>query len=152
MTDRDPLYRRHRFPADVIAHAMWLYLRFPLRLRMVEDFLAVRAIIVSHQTARLWPEKFGGPSPTISVIAHPVGLGTSGTSKHWLWRIVDQDGFVLEALVQSRRNAKAAKRLMRKLSEGQGRSSQVMITDKLDPTAQQSERSCRVSSIAPIKS
>jgi transposase-like protein len=56
---RDPLYRRHRFPAEVIAHAVWLYFRFPLSPRMVEDMLAARGIIVSHQTVRLWAEKFG---------------------------------------------------------------------------------------------
>ena len=56
---RDPLYRRHRFPAEVIAHAVWLYLRFPLSLRMVEDLLAERGVIASHQTVRLWVEKFG---------------------------------------------------------------------------------------------
>lgn len=56
---RDPLYRRHRFPAQVIAHAVWLYFRFPLSLRMVEDMLAARGVIVSHQTVRLWAEKFG---------------------------------------------------------------------------------------------
>ncbi|NRP75839.1 hypothetical protein ILFOPFJJ_06762 [Ensifer psoraleae] len=55
----DPLYRRHRFPAQVIAHAVWLYFRFPLSLRMVEDMLAARRVIVSHQTVRLWAEKFG---------------------------------------------------------------------------------------------
>lgn len=59
MTDRDPLYCRHRFPAEVISHAVWLYFRFPLGLRMVEDMLAARGIIVSHQTVRLWAEKFG---------------------------------------------------------------------------------------------
>ena len=56
---RDRLYRRHRFPAEVIVHAVWLYLRLPLSLRMVEDLLAARGIIVSHQTVRLWVEKFG---------------------------------------------------------------------------------------------
>jgi putative transposase len=59
MTDRDPLYYRHRFPAEIITHAVWLYFRFPLSLRMVEDMLAGRGIIVSHQTIRLWAEKFG---------------------------------------------------------------------------------------------
>jgi putative transposase len=57
---RDPLYRRHRFPTEIIAHAVWLYFRFPLSLRMVEAILAARGIIVSHQTVRLWAEKFGG--------------------------------------------------------------------------------------------
>jgi putative transposase len=55
----DPLYHGYRFPADVIAHAVWLYFRFPLSLRMVEDLLAARDIIVSHQTIRRWAEKFG---------------------------------------------------------------------------------------------
>ena len=59
MTDRDPPYRRHRFPAEIIAHAVWLYFRFPLSLLTVEDLLAARGIIVSHQTIRLWAEKFG---------------------------------------------------------------------------------------------
>ncbi len=57
---RDPLYRRHRFPTEIIAHAVWLYFRFPLSLRMVEAILAARGIIVLHQTVRLWAEKFGG--------------------------------------------------------------------------------------------
>ncbi len=141
MTDRDPLYRRHRFPADVIVHAVWLYFRFPLSLRMVEDLLAARGIIVSHQTVRLWAEKFG------RTFANEIRGRSSGRlgdkwhldeavvsirgKKHWLWRAVDQDGFVLEVLVQSRRNAKSAKRLMRKLLMGQGRAPRVMITDKL---------------------
>jgi putative transposase len=141
MTDRDPLYRRHRFPAEVIAHAVWLYFRFPLSLRMVEDLLAARGIIVSHQTVRLWAEKFG------CTFANEIRRRSSGRlgdnwhldeavisirgKKHWLWRAVDRDGFVLEVLVQSRRNAKAAKRLLRKLLKSQGRASRVVITDKL---------------------
>ncbi|WP_430440987.1 IS6 family transposase [Shinella sp.] len=141
MTNRDPLYRRHRFPAEIIAHAVWLYFRFPLSLRMVEDMLAARGIIVSHQTVRLWAEKFG------RTFAKEIRRRSSGRlgdkwhldevvisirgKKHWLWRAADQDGFVLEVLVQSRRNATAAKRLMRKLLKGQGRSPRVMITDKL---------------------
>ena len=141
MTDRDPLYRRHRFPAEVIAQAVWLYFRFPLSLRMVEDILAARGIIVSHQTIRLWAEKFG------RTFANEIRRRSSGRlgdkwhldeavvsirgKKQWLWRAVDQDGFVLEVLVQSRRDAKAAKRLMRKLLRGQGRPPRVMVTDKL---------------------
>ncbi len=141
MTDRDPLYRRHRFPAEIIAHAVWLYFRFPLSLRMVEDMLAARGIIVSHQTVRLWAEKFG------RAFANDIRGRVSGRfgdkwyldevvisirgKKHWLWRAVNQDGFVLDVLVQSRRNAKAATRLMRKLLRGQGRAPRVMITDKL---------------------
>ncbi|MGO4622291.1 IS6 family transposase [Ensifer sp. 2YAB10] len=138
---RDPLYRRHRFPAEVIAHAVWLYFRFPLSLRMVEDLLAARGVIVSHQTVRLWAEKFGRHFSN-DIRRRSVGkLGDKWHldeavviirgQKQWLWRAVDQDGFVLDVLVQSRRNTRAARRLMRKLLQGQGRSPRVMITDKL---------------------
>ncbi|NEH33196.1 IS6 family transposase [Rhizobium ruizarguesonis] len=138
---RDPLYRRHRFPAGVIAHAVWLYFRFPLSLRMVEDLLAERGIMVTHQTVRLWAEKFGRHFANEIRRRSAGKLGdkwhldevviTIQGKKHWLWRAVDQDGFVLDALVQSRRNAKAAKRLMRNLLKGQGHLPRVMITDKL---------------------
>ncbi|QRM56785.1 IS6 family transposase [Sinorhizobium sp. BG8] len=141
MTHRDPLCRRHRFPAEVIAHAVWLYFRFPLSLRIVEDMLAARGIIVSHQTIRLWAEKFGRAFAN-DIRRRSVGkLGdkwhldevviTIRGRRYWLWRAVDQDGFVLDVLVQSRRNAKAAKRLMRKLLKDQGQPPRVMITDKL---------------------
>ena len=136
----DPLYRRHRFPGEVIAHAVWLYYRFPLSLRMVEDLLFARGIIVSHQTIRTWAEKFGRNfanrirrrSGRFGDKWHldEVVVSIAG-KKQWLWRAVDQDGFVLDVLVQSRRNAKAARRLMRKLLQKQGRSPRVMITDKL---------------------
>lgn len=141
MTDRDPLYCRHRFPAEIIAHAVWLYYRFPLSLRMVEDMLAARGIIVSHQTIRLWAEKFGRTFANQIRQRSRGQLGDKwhldkavisiGGKKHWLWRAVDQDGFVLEVLVQSRRNASAAKRLMRKLLKSQGRAPRVVVTDKL---------------------
>jgi len=141
MTNRDPLYRRHRFPAEIIAHAVWLYFRFPLSLRMVEDMLAARGIIVSHQTFRLWAEKFGRAFASEIRRRSAGRLGDKwhldeavvaiGGKKHWLWRAVDQDGFVLDVLVQSRRNAKAAKRLMRKLLKSQRHPPRVMITDKL---------------------
>ncbi|NRP69993.1 hypothetical protein ILFOPFJJ_00870 [Ensifer psoraleae] len=124
----------------MIAHAVWLYFRFPLSLRMVEDMLAARRVIVSHQTVRLWAEKFGRHFANDIRKRSAGKLGdkwhldevviTTGGKKHWLWRAVDQGGFVLDVLVQSRRNAKAAKRLMRKLLKGQGRSPRVMITDQ----------------------
>lgn len=135
------LYRRHRFPPDVIAHAVWLYFRFPLSLRMVEDLLAERGIIVSHQTVRAWAEKFG------RAFAKGIRRRAAGNlgdkwhldevvvsiagRKHWLWRAVDQEGFVLDVLVQSRRDSKAAGRLMRKLLKREGRPPRVLITDKL---------------------
>jgi transposase-like protein len=104
----------------VIAHTVWLYFRFPLSLRMVEDLLSARGINVSHQTARLWAEKLGRHFAS-EIRRRSVGkvgdkwyldevVISSGGKKHWLWRAVDPDGFVLDALVQSRRNTKAAKR------------------------------------------
>ncbi|MCL6285828.1 IS6 family transposase [Ruegeria sp. 2012CJ41-6] len=140
-TNSSCIYRRHRFPPDVIAHAVWLYFRFPLGLRMVEDLLAERGIIVSHQTIRMWAEKFGRQfAGTIRRRSdgqfdgkwHPdeVVIVIQG-KKHWLWRAVDQDIFVLDVLVQIRRNTKAAWRLMRKLLKRQGIVPRVMITDRL---------------------
>lgn len=136
-SDRPSLYRRHRFPPDVIAYAVWLYFRFPLSLRMLEDLLAERGIVVSHRTIRLWAEKFGRE------FAGKIRRRSAGNfddkwhldevvitirgKKHWLWQAVDQNGFVLNVLVQSRRNAKAAERLMRKLLSRQG-TPRVMIT------------------------
>jgi putative transposase len=137
---RDPRYARHRFPAEVISHAVWLYFRFPLSLRMVEEMLAARGIEVSHETVRQWAMKFGEsfakqirrrlPAPGDKWHLDEVAISIAGR-KHWLWRAVDQHGVVLDILVQSRRNAKAAKRLLRKLLKKQGIAPRVMITDKL---------------------
>jgi putative transposase len=134
-------YKRHRFPAEIIAHAVWLYFRFPLSLRHVEDLLAERGIEVSFQTVAEWAGKFG------QHYARSIRRRSRGSfadkwhldemvvaikgKKYWLWRAVDADGYVLDALIQSRRNKKAALRLMRKLLKGQCVTPRVMITDKL---------------------
>ena len=133
-------YTGHRFPPEVIGHAVWLYFRFPLGLRMVEELLAARGIIVSHETVRQWGLKFGQafanqvrrrlPCPGDKWHLDEVVIKIAG-KKHWLWRAVDQDGFVLDVLVQSRRDQRAAKRLLRKLLKRQGRAPRVLITDKL---------------------
>ena len=135
-----PRYARHRFPAEVISHAVWLYFRFPLSLRMVEEMLAARGILVSHETVRQWALKFGQsfanrirrrrPTPGDKWHLDEVAINIAGR-KHWLWRAVDQHGIVLDILLQSHRNAKAAKRLLRKLLKKQGVAPRVMITDKL---------------------
>jgi putative transposase len=137
---RHPRYARHRFPAEVISHAVWLYFRFPLSLRMVEEMLAARGILVSHETLGQWALKFGRdfanqirrriPAAGDKWHLDEVVITIAG-EKHWLWRAVDQHGIVLDVLVQSRRNAKAAKRLLRKLLKKQGMAPRVMITDKL---------------------
>jgi putative transposase len=136
----NPRYARHRFPAEVISHAVWLYFRFPLSLRMVEEMLAARGILVSHETVRQWAQKFGQsfanqirrrlPTPGDKWHLDEVAISIAGR-KYWLWRAVDQHGVVLDILVQSRRNATAAKRLLRKLLKKQGIAPRVMITDKL---------------------
>jgi putative transposase len=121
---RPALYARHRFPAEVISLAVWLYFRFLSSLRMVEEMVAARGIEVSHETVRRWAETFGRefanrirrrlPRPGDRWHLDEVVI-TSAGKKHWLWRAVDQDGFVLDILLQSRRGRKAAKRLLRKL-------------------------------------
>jgi putative transposase len=133
-------YAGHRFPAEIISHAVWLYFRFPLGLRLVEEPLAARGIIVSHETVRQWARKFGQafadrirrrlPCAGDKWHLDEVVITIAG-AKHWLWRAVDQAGVVLDALVQSRRDQRAAKRLLRKLLKRQGRTPRVLITDKL---------------------
>jgi putative transposase len=133
-------YAGHRFPPEVIGHALWLYFRFPLSLRMVEEMLAARGIPVSHETVRQWALKFGQgfanqirrrlPRAGDKWHLDEVALKIAG-KKHWLWRAVDQHGLVLDVLVQSRRDKRAAKRLLRKLLKKQMRPPRVMITDKL---------------------
>src|SRR3712207_5395475 len=133
-------YAGYRFPPEIISHAVWLYFRFPLSLRMVEEMLAARGILVSHETVRQWARKFGQdfanqirrrlPCAGDKWHLDEVCLMIAG-KKHWLWRAVDQDGMVLDVLVQSRRDKQAARRLLRKLLKRQMRAPRVLITDKL---------------------
>jgi putative transposase len=133
-------YAGHRFPPEVIGHAIWLYFRFPLSLRMVEEMLAARDILVSHETVRQWSLKFGQafanqirrrlPHPGDKWHLDEVVITIAGT-RHWLWRAVDQDGIVLDVPVQSRRDKRAAERLPRRLLKRQGRPPRVLVTDKL---------------------
>ena len=133
-------YAGHRFPAEIIGHAVWLYFRFPLGLRMVEEMLAARGVTVSHETVRQWGLKFGQafanqirrrlPGAGDKWHLDEVVIKIAGKT-HWLWRAVDQHGRVLDVLVQSRRDKRAAKRLLRKLLKRQGRPPRVLVTDKL---------------------
>ena len=139
-TSAVPSYAGYRFPAEVISHAVCLYFRFPLSLRMVDELLAARGVIVSYETIRQWALKFGQtfanqirrrlPAAGDKWHMDEVVLTIAGV-KHWLWRAVDQTGMVLDILVQSRRDTQAAKRLMRKLLKRQSRAPRVMVTDKL---------------------
>jgi putative transposase len=133
-------YAGHRFPPDVISYSVWLYYRFPLSLRMVEELLAARGIELTYETVRRWSVKFGlGIARRIRSTARARGdkwhldevVVTINGKKHWLWRAVDQHGAVLDVLVQSRRDRHAARRLMRKLLKRHGRAPRVLITDKL---------------------
>ncbi|EWY35836.1 hypothetical protein N825_34045 [Skermanella stibiiresistens SB22] len=131
-------YAGHRFPPELISHTVWLYYRFPLSLRMVGEMLAFRGIMVSHETIRQWALKFGQefaniirqrlPRPGDKWHMDEVVLKIAG-KKHHLWRAVDQDDVVLDVLIQSRRNTKAAKRLPHKLLKKRRRAPRVMVTE-----------------------
>ena len=133
-------YRRHRFPAAVIQQAVWLYFRFPVSLRDVEDMLSQRGIDVSYETVRRWSFKFGLAYARKLRRSHPradtrwhldeVFVSINGKNIY-LWRAVDCEGEVLDVLVQSRRNKKAALKLMRKLLKAQGFAPTIVVTDKL---------------------
>jgi len=133
-------YRGYRFPYEIISHAVWLYHRFCLSFRDVEDLLAQRGINVSYETVRQWCRKFG--------IEYARRLrrrqGRLGDTWHldelfvtiqgqrqYLWRAIDQDGDVIDILVQPRRDQRAAERFFRKLLKGQEREPRRLVTDKL---------------------
>ena len=133
-------YARHRFPPVIIQHAVWLYLRFTLSYRDVEDLLAERGLEVSYETVRRWVLKFGPaiarrlrqlrpkPSPRWHLDEMAVRIG--GAQMH-LWRAVDSEGEVLDVLVQRRRDKRAALKLMRKLLRKQGFAPTETTTDRL---------------------
>ena len=135
-----PLYKRHRFPGEVISHAVWLYYRFLLSYRDVEELLAERGITVSYETIRQWCQKFGQTfagrlrrrrhRPGDKWYMDEMQLKINGR-RYWLWRAVDQGGVVLDILVQERRNQEAAEAFLRRLVEGHGYQPRVVITDKL---------------------
>src|SRR4051794_15138561 len=133
-------YARHQFPAEIIQHAVWLYLRFPLSYRDVEELLAERGIETSYATVRSWVLKFG---PAFARNLRRLRQRPTGTwhldemvvtiqgRRMYLWRAVDSEGEVLDLLVQSKRDTKAALRLMRKLLNKQGFAPDELVTDKL---------------------
>jgi putative transposase len=133
-------YVRHRFPPSIIQRAVWLYFRFPLSYRDVEEMLAERGIDVSYETIRRWILKFG-PAIAANIRSRrvrPSGIWhldevfvRIGGKRTYLWRAVDDEGEVLEVLAQSRRNKCAALRLIRKLLKKQGYIPDEIITDKL---------------------
>ena len=133
-------YRGCRFPPEIISHAVWLYHRFGLSFRDVEDLLAQRGITVTYETIRAWCRTFG-PEYARTLRARRGRMGDTWYldelfvniqgRQQYLWRAVDEDGDVIDLLVQSRRNRRAATRFFRKLLKGQGREPHRLITDKL---------------------
>src|SRR6201997_3505071 len=133
-------YRRHRFPASIIQHAIWLYLSFTLSYRDVEDILAERGLDISYETVRRWVLKFGPliarklrqrrPRPGDRWHLDEMVVRIAGR-RMFLWRAVDHEGEVLDMLVQSRRDSRAALRLMRKLLRKQRFGPKLLVTDKL---------------------
>src|SRR5918912_185206 len=133
-------YRRHHFPPDVIRLAVWLYLRFTLSYRDVEDLLAERGLDISYETVRRWVLKFGAlyarnlrrqrPRPTGQWHLDEMVVSIGG-QRMYLWRAVDSEGEVLDLRVQPRRDKAAAVKLMRKLLKKQGFAPRVLVTDKL---------------------
>jgi len=133
-------YRGYRFPPDIIQHGVWLYLRFALSFRDVEDLLAERGIVVSYETIRRWVAHFG---PLIAAdlrrrrcrphaVWHLDEMVVSIAGKPmYLWRAVDAEGEVLEVLIQRKRDTRAAARLMRKLLKKQGFAPTEIVTDRL---------------------
>ncbi|CAO3360604.1 IS6 family transposase [Azospirillum palustre] len=133
-------YRGFRFPAEIISEAVWLYHCFSLSLREVELMLAARGVEVSYETIREWGLRFGRDfantlkrrrsKPGDKWFLDEVFIRIRG-KQHYLWRAVDQNRVVLDILVQSRRNTKAAKRFFRKLLKGLRYAPGVVVTDKL---------------------
>ena len=135
-----PIYKNHRFPIEIVSRAVWLYFRFNVSLREVEEMMLDRGIIVSYETIRRWCRRHGADYtrrlhrklPSRNDVWHldEVVVGINGR-KCWLWRAVDQDGYILDEIVQNRRNTKAAKRLSIRLLKKQGVAPKRMVTDKL---------------------
>ena len=135
-----PSYAGYRFPAEIISHAVWLYFRFALSYRDVEELLAERGVTVTYETIRKWCLRFG--QQYANALRHrrsrpgdkwhldEVFIQINGET-HYLWRAVDQDGNVLDILVQARRDTHAAVKFLRKLLKGLAYVPRVLITDKL---------------------
>ena len=134
------MYKRHRFPPQIIQYAVWLYHRFNLSHRDVEDLLAERGIVVSYESVRLWCNKFGmkyvrrlkkkhqGYGDTFFI--DEVFVRIDG-KQHYLWRAVDQDGEIIDVFLQRRRDGKAAKRFFKRLLKAHRMEPRKIVTDKL---------------------
>jgi putative transposase len=144
MRDAVPSYRGYRFPVEIISHAVWLYHRFCLSFRDVEDLLAQRGVQVTYETIRQWCQTFG-PAYAKRLRQRRGRMGdtwylddlfvTMQGRRQYLWRAVDEGGDVIDILVQARRNRHAAMRFFRTLLKSQGRVPRRLITDRLSSYA-----------------
>src|SRR5215472_1736659 len=133
-------YHGHRFRPEIIGYAVWVYHRFSLSFRDVEDLLAERGITVSYETIRRWCRKFG-PHYARRLKKKQGRLGDTwyldelfvriNGRQQYLWRAVDQDGDVINILLQPRRDQRAAERFLHRLLRSQGKQPFRIITDKL---------------------
>ena len=140
MKSSKSMYKRHRFPPEIIQYAVWLYYKFNLSHRDVEDLLAERGITVTYEAVRLWCNKFG-PKYAQRLRRKHQGYGDTffidevfvkiQGVQHYLWRAVDQDGEVVDVFLQKRRNGKAAKRFFRRLLKKYHDEPRIIVTDKL---------------------
>ncbi|MGW2183776.1 IS6 family transposase [Streptomyces sp. NPDC001732] len=140
MGSTPPSYKGHRYPVEIITHCAWLYFRFPPPFREVEELMLERGVLVSHETVRRWCAKFGQAcanglrrrrvQPGDKGHLDEVFITINGEQKY-LWRAVDQDGNVLDILVQNRRNKAAARRFYRRLLKGIGAVPRMIVTDRL---------------------
>ena len=134
------MYKHHRFPPEIIQHAVWLHHRFNLSHRDIEDLLAKRRIAVSYEAIRLWCNKFG-PRFARNLRRKHQGFGDTffidevflkiQGKQHYLWRAVDQDGEVVDVFLQKRRDGKAAKRFFKRLLRNHQGEPRKIVTDKL---------------------
>jgi len=134
------IYKRHRFPPDIISYAVWLYFKFNVSHRDIEDLLAERGIIVTYATIRVWCIKFDPKYADRLTIKHrdygdtffidEVFIQIDG-KQHYLWRAVDQDGEVIDVFLQSRRDGAAAKRFFNRLLKKHRDEHRKIVTDKL---------------------
>ena len=134
------IYKRHRFPSEIIQHAVWLYHRFNLSFRDIEDLLHERGIEVSYEAIRLWCNKFG-PEFAQRLKKKRNGFGDTfyidevfvkiNGVQHYLWRAVDQDGDVIDVFLQKRRDSKTAKRFFKRLLKANQGAPWKIVTDKM---------------------
>ena len=134
------MYKRYRFPAEIIQYAVWLYYRFNLSHRDIEDLLAQREIIVSRESIRLWCNTFGSKYSARLRKKHQ-GYGDTffidevflriDDKQYYLWRAVDQDGEFVDVFLQKRRDAATAKRFLKRLLKKHHDEPRKIVTDKL---------------------